>query len=208
VSRDVLLRDAGAATERARPARTAVHATAAGPGAPATAAEDAAESPEWRRRGPDRRRATHQGAAAERALVTVMLHSRDRIEAIAERVGPEAFRDPVFRDPVYARLVGALVAAPDATLEELTRALTPAEVAVMQELLEEEAVLSDIERAVDDSLGTLRGRELREQLAALDRLYAVASDAEKDDLFAQKRRLNAELGALKGVGKRFGKSRR
>ena len=151
-----------------------------------------------------RRRNSQRGMAGERALLAVMIHVRARLEAIAERVSADDFWYPPHR-----RIFTALLSqGADATPEELAAALGDEDVPLLQELLEEHASVSDVDRTVEGSVAMLRVRELDARLAAIDRELPLATDAEKDQLIAEKGRLRRQIEDLGGVGMRFGKSHR
>jgi DNA primase len=151
-----------------------------------------------------RKRSVHRGASGERALLGVMIHARNRMEAVAERVSAEDFWHPPHR-----RIFAALLSqGSDATPEELAAALPEEDVPILEELLEEHASVSDIERTIEGSVAMLRAREVYARLSAIDRELPLATDAEKDDLIAEKSRLRRQIQDLGGVGMRFGKSRR
>jgi DNA primase len=200
VSKDVLLREAGAASTGAdrRPARTGDEE---GRSAPAPTAGTVPPRPRTPER---RRRSTQRGAAGERALLGVMMHARSRIEAIAERVSADDFWHPPHR-----RIFAALLAqGADATPEELAAALDAEDMPILEELLEENESITDVESTIERSVAMLRVRELESRLAAIDRELPLATDAEKDQLIEEKVRLRRQIEDLGGVGMRFGKSRR
>jgi hypothetical protein len=61
---------------------------------------------------------------------------------------------------------------------------------------------------VDDSLAALRVRELKTRMNEIDRLMLVAVGDEKDQLNAEKTKLQRDVLALGGKGSwHFGKSR-
>jgi replicative DNA helicase len=133
-----------------------------------------------------------------------MIHARNRIESIAERVSVDDFWHPPHR-----RIFSALLSqGADATADELAAALTDEDMPILEELLEEHESVSDIESTVEGSVAMLRVRELESRLAAIDRELPLATDAEKDQLIEEKGRLRRQIEDLGGVGMRFGKSRR
>jgi DNA primase len=198
VGKDVLLREAGVAAP-APDARSA-RAGYAPPGDRATPGS----VPGRPRIVERRRRSTRRGAAGERALLAVMIHTRNRMEAIAERVSADDFWDPAHR-----RIFAALLSqGPDASTGELAAALTEDDMPILEELLEEHESVSDVERTIEGSVAMLRGRELEARLAVIDRELPLATDMEKDQLIEEKVRLRGQIKDLGGVGMRFGKSRR
>ena len=204
VGKDVLLREAGAVSSApARPAREEAGRAHESPGASRVAS--VAPAPPGRPRIVERRRrSTQRGAAGERALLAVMIHAKNRIEGIAERVSADDFWHPPHR-----RIFAALLSqGTDATPEDLAAALEEEDMPILEELLEEHASVSDTESTIEGSVAMLRVRELESRLAAIDRELPLATDAEKDQLIEEKGRLRRQIEDLGGVGMRFGKSRR
>jgi len=151
-----------------------------------------------------RRRSVKRGMAGERALLGVMLHVRSRMEAIAERVSADDF----WHTP-HRRLFSALLThGAEATPDQLAAVLQEEDVPILQELLEEHASVSDVDRTIEGSVAMLRVRELEARLAAIDRELPLATDAEKNQLIEEKGRLRRQTEDLGSVGMRFGKSRR
>jgi DNA primase len=150
------------------------------------------------------RRTQGRGESAERELVRVMVHERGEVDALAERVDPAEFQNAELRE-IFQTLVQL---GDEASIEDLSSALTPAAVEEMQELLEEPDALVDLRRTIDDSLAALRVREVETRLAEIDRLMPLAVGEEKDVLIVEKTRLRRDVQALGGKGFRhFGKSR-
>lgn len=133
-----------------------------------------------------------RGDAAERELVRAMLQRPERIEAIAEKLGPANFRDPAFRK-IYQRLmeVGA-----SADPETVAAGLEEDDVLVVQALLDEPDAIVDANRTIEDSLAFVRGRSLDEKMRKIDRMLPVANDSEKTALIKQKEELRRELASL------------
>ncbi|MGI8402995.1 MAG: DNA primase [Gemmatimonadaceae bacterium] len=148
------------------------------------------------------RRALHgeRGASAEREIVRAMVTIRSRVEQIAEKLGEESFRDPVYR-AIYTALIAM---EPDATVEELSAGLDEEAIGVLEDILAEGAFQMDPERTINDSLATLRARELDQRAAELDRIIPLVDGAQKDQLIAEKVAIRDEL---KGAG-HFKKFRR
>ena len=201
VSKDVLIREAGASppspeggrrTGQPADSRTTQAPASTGPGSPRP------KIPERRRRS------TQRGMAGERALLGVMLHARNRIEALAERVSADDFWLPQHRRIFSTLLAQGAEAGP----EELAAALQEEDIAILEELLEEHESVSDIESTIERSVAMLRVRELEARLANIDRELPLANDAEKNQLIEEKVRLRRQIEDLGGVGMRFGKSRR
>ena len=141
---------------------------------------------------------------AERELVRAMLHRRNEIDAIGERIGPEAFRDLRYRS-IFAAL---LEHGTDASVEALERALDADAVEAMQVLLQEPNAQVDPARTVADSLAALHIRDLEDELDRLDAELRIATEAEKDVIIMQKDRIVKEKTAMVSRTHRwFGKSR-
>ena len=113
------------------------------------------------------------------------------MEPIAERIGPDSFRDPMYRE-IFAAL---LETGEGATLDELSALLEPDAVAVMQELLGEEGALVNAQRTIDDSITRLHVRDMEERVAEIDRLLAIARDDEKDTLQQERAKLVMQMRA-------------
>jgi DNA primase len=178
--------------------------TGRGAPAPASIAPPPAPriSPEARvRRGERRAQHGERGASAEREIVRAMITNRSRVEQIAEKLGDESFRDPVYR-AIYNALIAT---EPDATVEELSAGLDEEAIGVLEDILAEGAFQMDPERTINDSLATLRARELDQRAAELDRIIPLVDGAQKDQLIAEKVAIRDEL---KGAGKYFKKFRR
>ena len=170
---------------------------------PPPSVEDPSRPRSRDRRHRDRRKQV-RGESAERELVRVMVHERGEVDALAERIDPAEFRNAELRE-IFQTLVQL---GDGATIEELASALSPAAVEEMQDLLEEPEALVDIRRTVDDSLATLRVREMETRLAEIDRLLPLAGGEEKDVLIGEKMKLRQDVQALGGKGfSHFGKSR-
>jgi DNA primase len=148
------------------------------------------------RRGERRARHGERGASAEREIVRAMVTNRSRVEQIAEKIGAESFRDPVYR-AIYSALIGA---EPDATVEELSAALDEEAIVVLEDILAEGAFQMDPERTISDSLETLRARDLAERAAELDRVIPLVDGVQKDQLIAEKVAIRDELKGSKGAG--------
>jgi len=120
-----------------------------------------------------------------------MLAQRSQVEAIAERIGPESFRDEHYRE-----IFSALLSAPDgASLGDLAPLLDGETIEVAEQLLEDRAGLIDAQRTIDDSLAQLEVRAMEERLAEIDGLLSLASEAEKASLDDERRKLVALMRA-------------
>lgn len=143
------------------------------------------------RPGERRRSYLSAGSSAERELVRLLLHRRQFVESAVERVGAESFRDPTL-----GLIFTQLVASPEDTIEALAMSLDDAGVAMLNELSEEAGGLSDPQRTLQDCFSRFRQRELAEEIAAIDRERALASEDEKDRLNLRKQQLVTEMNAL------------
>jgi len=148
------------------------------------------------RRGERRAQHGERGASAERELVRAMLSMRSRVEQIAEKLGDETFRDPVYR-AIYRALIAA---GPDSTIEAVSASLDEEGIGVLEDILAEGAIQMDPERTISDSLATLRARDLDQRAAELDRIIPLAEGAQKDKLIAEKDEIREEM---KATGKNY-----
>lgn len=155
-------------------------------------------------RSTERRRSfAAAGVSAERELIRLLLHRRQDVEGVAERVGPDSFRDPVFH-----HLFAELLQAPDRSIEDLAAGLDDEGGRILAELAGDRGGLELPSRIVDDCIARFRQREISERLDALDREIPLAADAAKDGLIREKNRLQKEIQTLKGGRyKAFGRSR-
>jgi DNA primase len=151
------------------------------------------------RRGERRAQHGQRGASAERDLIRAMITIRSRVEQIAEKLGEENFHDPVYR-AIYNALIAA---GPDATAEELSASLDEEAIGVLEDILAEGAFQMDPERTINDSLSTLRARDLDQRAAELDRIIPLVDGAQKDKLIAEKVEIGKELSA---TGKNYFKT--
>jgi DNA primase len=150
------------------------------------------------------RRVQGWGESAERELVRVMVHERGEVDALAERVDPGQFRNAQLRE-IFQTLIRL---GDEASIEDLSSALSPPAVEEMQALLEEPDALVDMRRTIDDSLAALRVRQIKTMMRDIDRLMTVAPAEDKDLLNAEKTKLQRDVLALGGRGGwHFGKSR-
>ena len=194
VAKDLLAREVDAT-----PGRASAHGRYAGPPAGAVFPEPppSGEQP-VRPRGRDRRgrdrRTAGRGESAERELVRVMVHERGEVDALAERVDPADFQNPQLRE-IFQTLVKL---GDEASIEDLSSALTSDAVEEMQALLEEPDALVDVRRTIDDSLTVLRRRDITTRMSEITRLLPLATGDEKDVLIVEKTKLQREMQALGG----------
>lgn len=192
VDRGILLRELGAAK-------------------PAEAAEPRLEAPPMRpairERFGDRREPRRGGGnAAERELVRVMLQQRSRVESIAERIGPDHFRDPRYR-AIFAAL---LEAGEESTLAELAPVLDEDALFTAEDLLGAGDYLLDAQRTIDDSITRLNVRDMEERLFEIDRLLPLASEGESEALHEERQKLVLQMrasGKMRFKAFRRGRSR-
>lgn len=149
--------------------------------------------PEWMATSaPPRASATDE--PVERELLRVMLRDRGWAERIAERHGPDAFRDRR-----YGALFAALLAHEANTeLTDVLRDVHADLVALAEGLLAEAEAPSDVEW----SLMKLDRRVLEERMAELQRRIAEAEGDEQRALIREKDRLAKERQALLHPGAR------
>jgi len=144
------------------------------------------------------------GHSAERELVRAMVHDRSRVATIAERIGPDGFRHPLYRE-IFAAL---LAAGDDTSIDRLSESLDPESLETAQELLGEGEMLLDPRRTIDDSITRLHVREMEERLGEIDRLLPLANDDEQVELQAERESLVVQLRASgKGTFKAFRRGR-
>ena len=150
---------------------------------------------------------THRGIAAERELTRAMLADPLRVEPIAEKVGPDRFRDPHYR-----AIFSAMLTLGDAyTPEQLADQLPFDTIDIVNDLLSEPDLQVDPDKTVDASVSAIEMRDLDDRLAEIDTLTALADDTQKDELMAEKRRLLKEIelsGQPMARGFKFLKTRR
>jgi hypothetical protein len=120
-----------------------------------------------------------------------MVQDRSRVEPIAERIGPDAFRDSLYRE-IFAAL---LESGEDTTLDELAGVLEPDAIALMQEMIGEDGALVNVQRTIDDSITRLHVRDMEERVAEIDRLLPIANDEEKEPLQKEKAALVLQMRA-------------
>ena len=151
-----------------------------------------------RTRGRDRRmqerRKRGRGESAERELVRVMVHERGQVDALAERIDPAEFQNAELRE-IFQTLVRL---GDEASIEDLSSALSPAAVEELQALLEEPDALVDMRRTIDDSLMMLQKREMKARMVEITRMLPLANGEEKDELIREKIRLQREMQTFGG----------
>ncbi len=141
-------------------------------------------------------------AAAERELVRAMLDDPSRTVQIAEQVDPERFTDEHYRAIFYAMLD----LSDGFTFERLADRLEPADVTVLNDLLDEGNAQIDPAATVSASIAVIARRKIEAHKTEIDRLMSLATISEQNDMMMEKRRLQKEIGALgQPAAKSFGK---
>ena len=150
-------------------------------------------NPELRARRGDRRARSHvRKASAEKELLRIMLLQRARVETIAERIGPDGFRDPCYRS-IFAAL---LEDGGGSSAEELAAKLDPEAIEVVESLTEDPLALGiDPQRTIDDSLAQLEVRDIEDRLSEIERLLPLASEREKKTLGEEQKKLALRMRA-------------
>jgi DNA primase len=143
------------------------------------------------RRGERRTQYSERGASAERELVRAMLLNRARVDQVVEKIGDKSFHSRHYR-AIYRSLVAA---GSESTIEDITANLDEESIATLEDMLSEGAIHIDAERTINDSLATLRARDLDLRAAELDRIIPLADGAQKDKLIAEKDAIRKELKA-------------
>ena len=163
--------------------------------------------PAIRERFGDRRETRRGGGSpAERELVRVMLQQRSRVESIAERIGPDSFRDPRYR-AIFAALLDA---GEEASLADIAPSLDQETLETAEDLLATGDYLLDAQRTIDDSITRLDVREMEDRLFEIDRMLPIATEKEKDLLHEERQRLVLEMrasGKMRFKAFRRGRSR-
>jgi len=179
VDREILLREIGPtagdiapAPSRAEPRRVATPAIRSRPG-------DRIET------------VTDGGASAEKELVRAMLQQRSRVESIAERVGPDSFRDPQFSE-IFAAI---LQSDPEASIEDISAKLSAAAIAVAEELLGEGEAHVNPAKTIEDSLTRLHVRDMNDRMNEIDRLLPLGNDIDKAELGEERNKLSVQVRA-------------
>jgi DNA primase len=129
----------------------------------------------------------------ERELVRVLLHFRNYIDSIAERLGESSFRDTRYRQ-IFRAL---MTQGSDATVGNLAEALDPAALAELEALVGERGGLEDPASVVHGGAARLQARPIQTRLEEIDREFGLTDvPEEKNRLTGEKKRLHAELQAL------------
>jgi DNA primase len=146
-----------------------------------------------RERRPAPRRFRAGEHMVERELVRVLLHFRNYIDSIAERLGESSFRDDRYRQ-IFRAL---LTQGSDATMDSLAQAVSPEALVELEALAGERGGLDDPERVVNGGAARLQARRIQARLEEIDREFALTEVAEeKNRLIREKKRLHSEQQAL------------
>lgn len=119
---------------------------------------------------------------AERKLCLLLVKVRDWIDRAAERLDPEAFADPVYRE-----IFEALVADPE--LRGPPPGMSAEAARRLEALMADPEVLAQADRIFEDSVRKITVRALDERIAELDRAIPAAPDEERARLAVEKQTL-------------------
>jgi len=163
------------------------------PGPPAGVVEPPmSQRPAIRGRQGDRRRPPRdRGTSAERELVWAMLQQRSRVESIAERIGPDAFRHPAYK-AIFAALLDA---GESVTLEEIGKTFDADTLDEAEELLGEGEAGKEAQKTIDDSIAKLNVRDMEERLDEIKGLLPLANPDERAVLEEEQARIVAQTRA-------------
>lgn len=141
--------------------------------------------PAIRGRTSDRREPRRNaGSSAERELVRAMLQERARVEPIAERIGPDAFHDPLYRE-IFAAL---LEVGEDGTMTDLAAVLEEDALELAEEMFGQDP-LPNLQETVDDSIIRLTVRDADDRIKEIDRLLPLATETEREALESERETL-------------------
>ena len=125
-----------------------------------------------------------------------MIQSRGLVERVAERVGPDQFRDARYRE-IFDTL---LRVGPETLADELTAAMSRNATETFDRLSGDPEVIQDLERTVHDCLTRIQTRDLEERRDEIQRLLLAAQDVEKDKLVREKEQIRDEIRRLAESG--------
>jgi DNA primase len=129
---------------------------------------------------------------AERAVVRAMLIDRSLVERVAERHGPDDFRDMDYR-----ALFAALLAVPaDTALDVVAERLTGTPLRVLRELTEGIERLTPDAADITVSMARLDARRLEQRIAEIRDAMRRAPREQQDVLMRERMDLEAELRRL------------
>ena len=122
-----------------------------------------------------------------------MLKQRSLLERLTERVGPDSFHEPRYRE-IFATLLDP---GPERSVQELAAVMTQPAVEMMQSLLGEPDAIQDLDRTVEHSLARLDERQLARRNREIDRLISMAGADEKNQLMQEKTSNRREIARLR-----------
>jgi DNA-binding Lrp family transcriptional regulator len=125
-----------------------------------------------------------------------MIQSRGLVERVAERVGPDQFRDARFRE-IFDTL---LRVGPEVLADALTEAMSRDATEAYDRLAGDPEVIQDLERTVHDCLTRIQTRDLEERRDEIQKLLLAAHDVEKDRLVREKEQIRDEIRRLAESG--------
>lgn len=161
------------------------------------------DEPMQARAGERRRNYQGTGTRAERELLRMLVHRRNYVETVAERVGPESFGDSPYR----AIFIELTMHGEDVPLDELAEALDEQATTTLQELMNETGGLDRVQETIDASINSMLARTIAARMTDIDGELPLAGAEQKDELIREKRRLQLQMQALgrprwKGFGSR------
>lgn len=114
----------------------------------------------------------------ERKLLLLLVQFRDYVDRAAERVGPEDFTDPAFRD-VYQTLID------DPELTHPPPGMDPAAARRLEDLLGEKERLTEASKVFEDSVAQMMEAPLTRRAEALRQALRVETDPERQQALLQ-----------------------
>jgi len=164
--------------------------------------EDRTASATKVRKGERRKELGTEGLSAERELIRLLLHRRQFVEAVAERVGLDSFRESSF-----ASIFRCLVESPDGAIDAMSAAFDDDTVTVLNELTANAGGFDLPTRIIEDCIAALKRRDIGEEIDVIDRKLPLADGTEKDTLLVRKRKLATDMKALGGGRWNVGRAR-
>ena len=142
-------------------------------------------------RSRDRRRNyLSEGVRSERELIRLLLHRRELIEQVAERIDFDWFRDSVYRK-IFVDLVSVGVSG---TLGELAATFNEDAMEELNTLLNEPGGLDFPDETIAGCIARMKQRNDAMRMAELDRLIPLATEEQKSDLIAEKTVIHQRMG--------------
>jgi len=144
------------------------------------------------RRRPTRRAETReQEWKDERLLLTIMLRDPARVVGAAQAVGATEFRDPL-----HGAIFEALLAAGPERQPSVPVSLPDAAAARLAELERDPVEVPDADRMFADTLSSMRLGALLLRAEEIDRLIAIAPEAQQEALMRERTEVQRRLGQL------------